>query len=152
VGTIRPESIVRSFRDATTVRLPSTWFERLPDDVSVFESLYRWIVKEHGVAAGDALHNRTFAGQQICRKLHAAERRRLARVHRVSGKELEERLNWSSGNAGPLEQFAGCAIAGDALIVISPADRDRVHDVEGEFEEEARQRKNPGNQATSCGR
>lgn len=135
------KTILASLPESTTVTLPERWFEKLADDVSVFESLYRWMAAERSVDP-DRLHSRTYVGASLAKKLLAAERKRLQRRHKLSGDKLERAVTLSDGNAGPLTLFAERVVQGDVLLVVRAEDDDRVQALEHRLLDEAREAKN----------
>jgi hypothetical protein len=85
------KQIVAAMPTAQTIVLPGDWFERLPDNVSVYESLYRWLIQSRGVQP-TRLHNRTYVGAALAKRLRTAERRRISRRQKLRGENLEKAL------------------------------------------------------------
>jgi uncharacterized protein YozE (UPF0346 family) len=126
MSSVHIKEIVTAIPSAVTIALPNDWFECLSDDVSIFETLYRWMVAKRGVSP-NRLHNRTYAGASVARRLLSAERRRIGRRRQVRGPELDRALSFSDMDAGPQTLFAERRVLGDALVVISEEDDDRVN-------------------------
>jgi len=128
------KKIVDAIPTAHTIVLPDRWFEALSDDVSVFASLYKWLVETRRVES-DALHDRTYAGAAVARRLFAAERRRIARQTKLQGADLERAVLWSDFGSGPHTIFAERQLLGNALIVL-PDDYEQVQRVINEMLDE----------------
>jgi hypothetical protein len=60
------KQIAAAIPTAHTIVLPDRWFETRSDDVSVFTSLYKWLVETRRVES-DGLHDRTYAGAAVAR-------------------------------------------------------------------------------------
>ncbi|MGK3989282.1 YozE family protein [Sorangium sp. So ce136] len=115
------KQIVTAIPMAHAVVLAERWFRALSDDVSVFTSLYRWLVETRHVAPA-GLHDRTYAGAGAARRLLAAERARIARRTKLRGAALDRAVNLSDLNAGPQTLFAERRLLGDALVVVPDDD------------------------------
>ena len=87
------KQIVAAIPTAHTIVLPNRWFETISDNVSVFESLYKWLVETRRVEP-KGLHNRTYAGAAVAKRLLVAERRRIARLYKLKGEALEKAVNF----------------------------------------------------------
>jgi uncharacterized protein YozE (UPF0346 family) len=66
----------------------------------------------------ESLHNRTYIGERLFKKLLAAERKRLQRRFGVKGEGLDRALGWSDINSGPRTEIGGLKISGDVILVI----------------------------------
>lgn len=128
---INPEQILAAVPNAQSFPLPDNWFDGLSEDVSVFVSLYQWMLDTHRVGEGDQLPDRTFLGQKLAKQFRAAERRRIARCHGYRGQKLERAVDWSDLNTGPRTEFAQREIKGE-LIVVMPND-DQYHKTAAEM-------------------
>jgi uncharacterized protein YozE (UPF0346 family) len=143
------KQIVAAIPTAHTIVLPAQWFETLSDNVSVFESLYKWLVETRRVEP-KRLHNRTYAGATVAKRLHAAERRRIARRFKLKGKALEKAVNFSDLDSGPLTLFAEWRLLGNVLIVL-PDDDEKIEKVITEMLIENWNRQNRKIQALASG-
>lgn len=119
------------FPNSIIFTLPVDWFDNLPDNTSVFNSLYRWMVNAKKINKED-LHN-TYAGSTIAKKLLAAERKRLSKRLKIKGEKLDNALWWSDANSGPRTEFAGRQLLGSSFVVLSDEDRDRIDKMSGVF-------------------
>jgi uncharacterized protein YozE (UPF0346 family) len=124
---INPEQILAAVPNAQSFSLPDNWFDGLPEDVSVFSSLYQWMLDTHRVAEGNHLPDRTFLGQKLAKQVRAAEKQRIARSHGYRGQKLERAVDWSDINSGPRTEFAQREIKGE-LIIVMPND-DQYHKI-----------------------
>src|SRR5256885_16041459 len=113
--SIDPQVILEAIPTAQSFPLPDEWLDAVPEDVSVFESLYRWMLDTRRVAEINDLHNRTFLGQKLAKQFRAAEKRRIARRHRLHGDELERAVDWSDLGSGPRTEFARREIKGELI-------------------------------------
>jgi hypothetical protein len=92
---------------------------RVPDNRNAFIALYDWLKSEHGATESRAdLHNRTFAGSALMKRLLAAESKRIKRRHKLAGPKLKKAVNWSNGDSGPMETWRGRRLKGDALFIV----------------------------------
>jgi len=123
--------IIKEVTDVQTVILPPNWFDQLKDNQSVFTSLYLWMLENDFVPADDKenIHNRTYVGEKIFKKLLSSEKKRLQKKLRIKGEELERAVRWSNINTGPRTEIGGCNISGDVILVIPEASRQAL----GEF-------------------
>lgn len=126
-----PQEIIKEVPDVQTVILPHNWFDDLGDNQSVFTSLYTWMLENQFVPTEDkeSLHNRTYVGEKLFKKLLSSEKIRLRKRLRIKGDELERALGWSDINTGPKTEIGGCNISGDVILVIPEASRQAL----GEF-------------------
>ena len=125
------KQIVAAIPTAHTIVLPNRWFETISDNVSVFESLYKWLVETRRVEP-KGLHNRTYAGAAVAKRLLVAERRRIARLYKLKGEALEKAVNFSDLGSSPHTIFANWQLMGDVLIVL-PDDDEKVERVISEM-------------------
>lgn len=118
-----PREIIKEVPNVQTVILPPDWFSYLVDKKSVFISLYEWMLENGYVSSEDkeSLHNRTFVGEQLYKKLLSAEKKRLRNKLKIKGKELDRTLDWQDINSGPHTEIGSCIISGDAILVIPEA-------------------------------
>jgi uncharacterized protein YozE (UPF0346 family) len=115
-----PREIIREVPDVQTVILPRNWFDYLGDKQSVFISLYEWMLENGCVPSGDkeGLHNRTYVGEKVYKKLLSTEKKRLRNKLKIKGDELDRALDWSDMNSGPNTEIGGCIISGDVILII----------------------------------
>ena len=120
-----PQAIISEVPDVQTVVLPSNWFDDLNDGESVFQSLYNWMLNNDRIPSEgkESLHNRTYVGEILFEKLRAAEKKRLRRMHNLTGDNLERALNWSDMNSGPMTGQGESTIRGDVILVIPESSR-----------------------------
>jgi hypothetical protein len=104
--------------------VPDAWLKTIPDSTSVWNSLYRWLGEKHGVSEGDRsdLHNRTFVGKELAKRLDTAETKRIKGRHKLTGEKLKKAFAWSTGDTGPHERFRGHRLNGNALFVVFNSD------------------------------
>lgn len=126
-----PREIIKAVPEIQTVVLPKQWFNNLSDDQSVFESLYEWVLKNDLIPSEnkESLHNRTYVGEKIYKKLLNAEKKRLNKKLKINNEELERAVIWSDINSGPKTEIGGCNISGDIILVIPESSRQSL----GEF-------------------
>lgn len=117
MNKITLDEVLASVPLAQPLTLPVGWFKGLPDTVSVFDSLYRWITE---TLSEDfrTLHSRTYAGKELMKQLLVAERKRIAKRYKLSGSVLTREVGWSNLNAGPKEIVAGRTLQGESLFVL----------------------------------
>lgn len=115
-----PREIIKEVSDVQTVILPDYWLDELSDTQSVFISFYDWMQNNGRIPLEDkeSLHNRTYVGENLFKKLRAAEKNRLQRKLKIKGEELERAVNWSDLNSGPMTAIEDCKISGDVILVI----------------------------------
>lgn len=123
--------IIKEVPDVQTVILPHNWLDDFGDDQSVFTSLYLWMLENKFVPTEDkeSLHNRTYVGEKLFKKLLSLEKIRLRKKMRIKGDALERALEWSDVNTGPKTEIGGCNISGDVILVIPETSRQAL----GEF-------------------
>ncbi len=126
-----PREIIIAVPDIQTVRLPKEWFNNLSDNQSVFRSLYEWMLKEDRIPVEniESLHNRTYVGEEIYKRLLNAEKIRLKKKLKIKNDELEHAIFWSDIDSGPKTEIGGCNIRGDVILVIPESSRQAL----GEF-------------------
>ncbi len=124
----KPEQILEAVPEARTILIPDDWFKHLNENVSVFTSLYKWMMEKQRVPAEDLnhLHDLTFAGQKIHSRLLTAEKQRIAKRHHLKGEALKKAVNMSDFNAGPQALFADKPISGEVLIVFPSSVEDKI--------------------------
>jgi len=120
-----PREIIKEVPDIQTVILPNYWFEGLSDNQSVFVSLYDWMLKNGQVPADnkESLHNRTWVGEKLFKKLITTEKKRIKKKLKIRGDELDRALAWSDINSGPQTEIGGCNISGDVILIIPESSR-----------------------------
>ncbi|MCD6388318.1 MAG: HNH endonuclease [Desulfobulbaceae bacterium] len=126
-----PREIIKEVPDVQTVILPHNWFDDLGDNRSVFISLYEWMIGNGLVPSEneESLHNRTYVGEKLFKKLLSAEKKRLRKKLKIKGDELDRAVGWSDIDSGPKTEIGGCNISGDVILVIPETSRQTL----GEF-------------------
>lgn len=126
-----PREIIKEVPDVQSVVLPHTWFDDLRDNQSVFNSLYMWMLENKLVPAEnkESLHDRTYVGEKLYKRLIISEKKRLRRTMRLKRDELDQAVGWSDLNSGPRTEIGGCNISGDIILIIPAASRQAL----GEF-------------------
>ena len=106
--------------EAKLVEVPDELIATFPTSRSVWDSLYFWLLAEHGATEPGTppqLHNRTRAGKELMDRLRRAERARIRKTHpRLSAKELTQAVAWSDLDSGPQSMFDGRELTGNALF------------------------------------
>ena len=130
-----PKELVNGVPDIQTVILPNDWFEHLDDQFSVFHSLYDWMFEENRVPVKDkeSIHNRTYVGEKIFKKLLSAEKKRLKKKLKIKGEKLNEAVAWSDMNSGPKTEIGGRQISGDRIFVIPETSRQAISELAMKF-------------------
>lgn len=116
---IRYEDIIRKVPNVQSITLPPSWVPNLRVKKSIFTQFYEHIVAERLCSAVDytTLHNRTYIGEQMHKRLLSLERKRLSEF--VKASELDKAVNWSDANSGPLTLVLGkMIITGDVALII----------------------------------
>jgi hypothetical protein len=95
-----PELIIKEVPNVQSVVMPRDWFDDLNYNKSVFQSLYEWMLKDGLVPSEnkESLHDRTYVGDRLYKKLLAAEKKRIKKRHKLTGEELERSVCWSEMN------------------------------------------------------
>ncbi|MFV0421623.1 YozE family protein [Oleidesulfovibrio sp.] len=118
--------VIKAVPSVQTVSLPEGWFEQLDNKISVFESLYNWMVDDGRVpdVETNTLHSRTYVAEQTMKKLLAAEKKRLRQVKKLKGEALEQALSWTNLGSGPMETIGlDVTIRGEGILVVPEGDR-----------------------------
>ncbi len=115
-----PKLIIKEVPDVQTVILPNQWFDVINYKKSVFVSLYEWMLKYGKVPSDnkDSLHNRTYIGEKLYKKLIAVEKKRIKKHHKLKGEELNRAVSMSDINLGPKTDVGGCKVSGDVILVV----------------------------------
>jgi uncharacterized protein YozE (UPF0346 family) len=116
-----PAEIIKKVPDVQTLTLPSYWFDDLNNNKSVFVSLYEWMLENGRVdqVNKESLHNRTYLGAVLSKKLRSAEKKRLKKKYRIKGDELEEALTWVDIDSGPMDTIGSeLKITGHLILVV----------------------------------
>ncbi len=119
-----PREIIKEVPDIQTVILPKQWFEGLSDNQPVFISLYDWMLKNDRIPKDnkESLHNRTYVGEKLYKKLVNAERKYIKKKFNIKGgDELDRAVAWSCIDSGPKTEIGSCSISGDVILVIPEA-------------------------------
>jgi len=126
---LKPLQIIQQVPDIQTVIPPKGWLDNLPVQSSVFNSFYKWMTDDGKVTVvnDSVIHNRTYVGASLYRKLVNAERKRIKKVHGLTESKLEDAVFWSDINSGPKTQIADCEISGDVALVIPEASEDALN-------------------------
>lgn len=126
-----PKEIIKEIPDIQTVILPEHWFEHLGENYSVFNSLYDWMLTENRIPTKDkeSIHNRTYVGEKLFKKLVSAEKKRLKKKLKINGEELNSAVTWSDINSGPKIEIGGCKISGDGIFVIPESSRQALSEL-----------------------
>ena len=124
-----PKELIKAVPDIQTVVLPKGWFENLDVDISVFNSFYDWMLSQNRVPTEDeeSLHNRTYVGEKIFKKLLSSEKKRIKKKLNLKGEKLNEAVSWSDINSGPKTEIGGLPISGDGIFVIPEKGRDALN-------------------------
>ena len=138
----KPEQILKAIPEARTISIPDDWFEHLNENESIFNLLYKWMVKKCQIPAKDfnALHNLTFISQRIHNRLLTTEKKRIAKQHHLKGVALQRHLNWIDGDQGPQTLFANKPISGESLIVVPSTAEDKINAIQNIFLEKDREK------------
>ncbi len=120
-----PREIIKAVPDIQTVILPNHWFDDLSDNQSVFSSLYDWMLKNDRIPSDNknSLHNRTYVGEKLYKKLLTAEKERINKKFKIKGDALARAVTWSEIDSGPLTKIGGSSISGDVILVIPESSR-----------------------------
>ena len=125
---LKPNQIIQKISGIQTIILPKIWFYDLPDNNSVFDSLYEWMLNDGRVTvvSDDVIHNTTYVGDALYRKLISAEKKRIKKVCGLVGSKLDEAVSWSDINSGPKTEIGGCKIAGEVILVVPESSQDEL--------------------------
>lgn len=125
-----PKEIIREIPNIQAVIIPDHWFDNLNDSCSVFVSLYKWMLEKGGVPSDgkETLPGRTYVGEKLFSKLLVAERKRLNKMLKVKGSELDDAVSFSVGNSGPNTEIGSCKISGDVILVIPESSRQALRE------------------------
>lgn len=89
----------------------------LSSKVTVFVQFYQWLEKEIGLVDANSMHSRCRVGPLANDRLRKLELKRLRKVHKLKGKEVQRALFWTDTGSGP------AVIQGFEIYV----DEDRSH-------------------------
>lgn len=110
--------------EAKIVEVPDEVIAAFPASRSVWDSLYFWLIAEHGATEPGTpphLHNRTRAGKELMARLRRAERARIKKTHPLlPARELAQAVSWSDMDSGPQSTFDGYDLVGNALFFTPP--------------------------------
>lgn len=127
VYRIKPEEIIRAVPGVQSVTLPNTWSPDLEIKKSIFNQFYEYIVAERLCSEIDfrLLHNRTYIGDRLYKRLLTLERKRLSKY--VKASDMENAMFWSDLGSGPQTGVLGkIAIVGDIALIIPDEGRDAL--------------------------
>jgi uncharacterized protein YozE (UPF0346 family) len=117
---INPRDLIESVPHIQSVTLPDNWFDDIDAKYSVFGYLYKWMLENNRVPH-DSYNDivfRTYAGEKIYKKLMLAEEKRLKKIYKYKGEDLEYALSWNCMQSAPMNKIAGLDISGDCIFVI----------------------------------
>lgn len=116
----KPEDIIRKIPNIQRLMLPMDWFNKISENTSVFNSLYNWMLTDGKVVSvsDNEIHDRTYVGEKLYKKLISEERKRIKRDRHLKGDDLEVAVLWSDLGSGPKYKIGECVIAGDVLLVM----------------------------------
>jgi uncharacterized protein YozE (UPF0346 family) len=121
------KELIKEIPDVQSIVLPENWFGHLDINAnkSVFSSLYEWMLAEGEVPEDYKrdLHNITYIGNSIYKKLLSAEKKRLRQKLKISKEKLDEAVSWSDINTGPKTLIGELEISGDCILVIPESSR-----------------------------
>ena len=125
----KPQEVIKFVPDIQTVNLPSFWFSDLNDHNSVFSSFYNWMLNNDRIPSRnkESLHNRTYVGEVLFKKLVSAEKKRLKKRLKLKGEELDRAVAWSDLNSGPKTEIGGSKISGDIILVVPESSQDALN-------------------------
>lgn len=125
---ITPKELIEKVPDIQSIYLPDSWFNNLSENKSVFSSLYEWMLDEGEVPQKfkKNLHNLTYVGEKIYKKLIAAEKKRLRKKLKLKSEELDAAVSWSDINSGPKTEIGHCKISGDCILVIPETSKEEL--------------------------
>lgn len=127
------KEIISKISDVQSITLPNNWFDYLNihSDKSVFFLLYEWMIKEGDVSEKNFqnLHNITYIGNSVYKKLLAAEKRRLKNKLKKLGEDLEKAVAWSDINSGLKTYIGGLEIGGDSILVIPKTSQEALNEL-----------------------
>ncbi len=126
---INPKELIEKVPNIQSVSLPDNWFHNLSDNKSVFISLYEWMISEGELPDEFKinLHNLTYVGEKIYKKLLSAEKKRLRKKLKLKSEEIDVAVSWSDLNSGPKTEIGYCKISGDCILVIPEKSRDELN-------------------------
>lgn len=136
----RPQEIIKAIPKVQTVVLPNDWFNQLSMHHSVFHHLYLWMLENDRVPPDEnnTLHNRTYVGATLYKRLVAFEKKRLKMFGKLKGNDLENELMWSDRSRGPRTHIGGLEISGDGIFVIPESSRSALAEFASKISEEQR--------------
>lgn len=125
------KELINEIPDIQSITLPVDWFNHLglKAKKSVFSSLYDWMLEEGEVPEKfrENLHNLTYVGNVIYKKLLVEEKKRLRKhFNKISKEELDRSVAWSDLNSGPKNQIGELEIGGDCILVIPDSSRNQL--------------------------
>jgi uncharacterized protein YozE (UPF0346 family) len=125
------KEIINEVPYVQTVKLPNHWFDELKDSKSVFISLYEWMLENGRVPVENknTLPSRTYVGEKLFSRLLNTEKKRLKKILKIKGAELDSAVFWSDCDSGPKTEIGGCKISGDVILVIPQSSKQAL----GEF-------------------
>jgi len=147
-----PREIIKEVPDVQAVILPDHWLGELSDNNSVFGSLYEWMLEKGRIPVENknTLSGRTYVGEKLFNRLLNAEKKRLKKILKIKGAELDSAVFWSDCNSGPKTEIGGCKISGDVILVIPESSRQALKELSSKIfrkEHEAAIKKNRANAA-----
>jgi hypothetical protein len=125
-----PQEIIRKIPNIQSLMLPMDWFSKIPENISVFNSLYNWMLTDGKVVSvsDNEIHDRTYVGEKLYKKLISEERKRIKKYRHLKGDDLEVAVLWSDLGSGPKYKIGECVIADDVLLVIPEKSDSKLND------------------------
>lgn len=132
--TMTPDELAALVPGSRVLELPKGWFDTVIRVPSVYEQFYRWLVTQG--CTGRELHQRARVGDRVQQQLLRAEKKRLAKSHRLKADKLQKALWWSDAGSGPMETFAQRKLVGNLICVLPPDKSGVESELEGRLLDE----------------
>jgi len=71
----------------------------------------------------NTLSGRTYVGEKLFNRLINAEKKRLKKILKIKGSELDHAVSWSDRIFGPKTDIGCCKVSGDVILVIPESSR-----------------------------
>ncbi len=128
---ISPKELIDEVPDIQSVALPDNWFRTIDYDITIFKSLYNWMIKEGAVPKEFAtqLHNMTYVGEVTYKKLLDAESKRIKKKYNLKEDALKKAVFRLDTGSGPISDIYNCRISGNCILVIPDASRSKLFSV-----------------------
>ena len=93
---------------------------KLPD-VSIYEQLYGWLMKNHGMPDDHSIHNRAYAGKSLAKELRRLEAKRIQKRNPgMLWKEAKLKASWNDLGSGPKEGIGNIVEFEDVALFVIP--------------------------------